>query len=246
MAEELISNLAQIRALRVISRTSVMSYKGPQKPLLPEIARQLNVDGVIEGSVQRENGRVKVLIQLIHGPTDTHLWARDYERAQTDILKLQGEMARAIADEIRIQVRPEERARMSSAATVNPAAHEAYLLGRYHFWKHIVDDHKRAIDHFERAIQIEPGYAAAHAGLSMAWQKWGSQRPAPVKEFEPQARAAARKALELDGQLSEGYAAQGFLQFSYDWDWKGGENSIKRALDWIATIWVPTTTTRSY
>ena len=231
MTEELISNLAQIRALRVISRTSVMSYKGPQKPLLPEIARQLNVDGVIEGSVQRENGRVKVLIQLIHGPTDTHLWARDYERAQTDVLKLQGEMTRAIADEIRIQVRPEERARMSSAATVNPAAHEAYLLGRYHFWKHIVDDHKRAIDHFERAIQIEPSYAAAHAGLSMAWQKWGSQRPAPVKEFEPQARAAARKALELDGQLSEAHTAQGFLQFSCDWDWKGGENSIKRALE---------------
>ena len=233
ITEALIGSLAQIRALRVISRTSVMGFKGTQKPLppLPEIARELKVDGVIEGSVQRENGRVKVMIQLIHGPTDTHLWARDYERALTDVLKLQGEMARAIADEIRTQVTPEERTRLASSATINPAAHEAYLLGRYHFWKHIVDDHKRAIDHFERAIQIEPSYAAAHAGLSMAWQKWGSQRPAPVKEFEPQARAAARKALELDGQLSEGYAAQGFLQFSYDWDWKGGENSIKRALE---------------
>ena len=210
-----------------------MSYKGTQRPLppLPQIARELKVDGVIEGSVQRENGRLKILIQLLHGPTDTHLWARDYERALTDVLKLQGEMARAIADEIRVQVTPEERARLASAATVNPAAHEAYLLGRYHFWKHIVDDHKRAIDHFERAIQIEPSYAAAHAGLSMAWQKWGSQRPAPVKEFEPQARAAARKALELDGQLSEAHAAQGFLQFSCDLDWKGGENSIKRALE---------------
>jgi len=233
MTEALISSLAQIRALRVISRTSVMSFKGTQKPLppLPEIARALKVDGVIEGSVQRENGRVKISIQLIHGPTDAHLWARDYERALTDVLKLQREMARAITDEIRIQVTPEERAQLASATTVNPAAHEAYLLGRYHFWKHIVDDHKRAIDHFERAIQIEPSYAAAHAGLSMAWQKWGSQRPAPLKEFEPQARAATRKALELDGQLSEAHAAQGFLQFSYDWDWKGGENSIKRALE---------------
>ena len=233
MTEALISSLAQIRALRVISRTSVMSFKGSQRPLprLPGIAKALKVDGVVEGSVQRENGRVKLMIQLIHGPTDTHLWARDYERALTDVLKMQGEMARAIADEIRIQVRPEERARMSSAATVNPAAHEAYLLGRYHFWKHIVDDHKRAIDHFARAIEIEPSYAAAHAGLSMAWQKWGSQRPAPVKEFEPQARAAARKALELDDQLSEAYTAQGFLQFSRDWDWKGAENSIKRAIE---------------
>ena len=233
MTETLISSLAQISALRVISRTSVMSFKGTQKPLppLPEIARELKVDGVIEGSVQRENGRVKVMIQLIHGPSDTHLWAREYERAMTDVLKLQGEMARAIANEIRIQVTPEERTRLASAATVNPAAHEAYLLGRYHFWKHIVDDHQRAIGHFERAIQIEPSYAPAHAGLSMAWQKWGGQRPAPPKEFEPQARAAARKALELDGQLSEAHAAQGFLQFSYDWDWKGGENSIKRAIE---------------
>jgi TolB-like protein len=113
MTEALISSLAQISALRVISRTSVMSFKGTQKPLppLPEIARELKVDGVIEGSVQRENGRVKVMIQLIHGPSDTHLWAREYERAMTDVLKLQGEMARAIANEIRIQVTPEERTR---------------------------------------------------------------------------------------------------------------------------------------
>ena len=126
MTEALISSLAQIRALRVISRTSVMSFKGIQKPL-PEIARELKVDGVIEGSVQRENGRVKIMIQLIHGPTDAHLWARDYERELTDVLKLQGEVARAIAQEIRIQVTPEERARLASATTVNPAAHQEYL-----------------------------------------------------------------------------------------------------------------------
>ena len=233
MTETLISSLAQIRALRVISRTSVMSFKGNTKsiPPLPEIARALKVDGVIEGSVQRENGRVKVMIQLIHGPSDTHLWAHDYERAMTDVLKLQGEMARAIANEIRIQVTPEERNRLASAATVNPAAHQAYLLGKYHYWKHILDDQKRAIGHFERAIQIDPSYAPAHAGLSMAWQKWGAQQPAPLREFEPQARAAAGKALELDAQLSEAHAGQGFLQFSCGFDWKGGENSIKRALE---------------
>lgn len=232
MTETLISSLAQIRALRVISRTSVMSFK-ETKPLppLPEIAGQLKVDAVVEGSVQRENGRVKFMIQLIHGATDTHLWARDYERALTDVLKLQGEMARAIADEIRTHVMPEEGTRLASAVTVNPAAHEAYLLGKYHYWKHIIDDHQRAIGHFERAIQIEPSYAAAHAGLSLAWLKWGAQRAALLKEFEPQARAAARKALELDSQLSEAYTAEGFLQFSCDWDWKGAENSIKRALE---------------
>jgi len=136
MTEALISNLAQIGALRVVSRTSMMTFKGSKKPL-PEIARELRVDGVIESSVQRENGRVKVAIQLIHGPTDAHLWARNYERALTDVLKLQDEMARAIASEIRIQITPEDQARLSSARAVNPAAHEAYLLGRFHFWKFI-------------------------------------------------------------------------------------------------------------
>lgn len=233
MTEALITNLAQIRALKVISRTSVMSFKEKQKPLppLPEIARELGVEGVIEGSVQRENGRVKVMIQLIHGRTDTHLWARDYERALTDVLKLQGEIARAIANEIRIQIKPEERARMSSAASVNPAAHEAYLLGRYHFWKVIVDDNQRALDHFERAVQMDPAYAPAYAGLSMAWQRWASQGPGTWKEAEPQARAAIQKALELDDRLPEAYVAQGQLQYRFDWDWKGAENAIRRALE---------------
>ena len=178
MTEALISSLAQIRALRVISRTSVMSFKRQilNHFVLPEIARALKVDGVIEGSVQRENGPPKVMIQLIHGPSDTHLWAHDYERAMTDVLKLQGEMARAIANEIRIQMLTwRSEAGWLRAAAVNPAAHEAYLLGRFHYWKFIIDDHKRAIDHFERATRIDPGYAAAYAGLSLAWQKWGTQ-----------------------------------------------------------------------
>src|SRR5262245_23385456 len=136
MTETLIGRLAQIHSLRVISRTSAMTFKGTRKPL-PEIARELGVDAVTEGSVQRENGRVKVMIQLVHGATDTHLWSREYERATTDVLKLQSEIAQAIADEIRIQVTPEERNRITSSASVNPAAHEAYLLGRFHFWKYI-------------------------------------------------------------------------------------------------------------
>ena len=233
MTETLITKLAQIRSLKVISRTSVMSFKASKKPLpsLPEIARELRVDAVVEGSMQRENGRVKVMIQLIHGPTDTHLWAREYERALTDVLKLQGEMARAIADEIRIQVTPEDLARMSSAATVNPAAHEAYLLGRHHFWKHIINDHKRAIDHFERAIQIDPSYAPAYAGLSLAWQKLGIQTRAASVDVEPQARAAAQKALALDDRLAEAYVARANLQTFSDWDWAGAENTLRHALE---------------
>ena len=189
------------------------------------------MDGVIEGSVQRENGRVKVMIQLIHGPTDTHLWARDYERALTDVLKLQGEMARAIADEIRIQVTPEERARLSSAATVNPAAHEAYLLGRFHFWKFIIDDHKRAIDHFERATQIDPGYAAAYAGLSLAWQKWGTQGR-DVEGVLNRRHVRPRRGLWnwMTASLKP-TSPKAISSCSYDWDWRGAENSIRRALE---------------
>jgi TolB-like protein/DNA-binding winged helix-turn-helix (wHTH) protein/Tfp pilus assembly protein PilF len=230
MTESLISNLAQISALRVVSRTSMMTFKGSKKPL-PEIARELKVDGVVESSVQRENGRVKVTIQLIHGPTDTHLWAREYERALTDVLQLQSEIAQTIADEVRIQVTQQDQTRMSAAASVNPAAHEAYLLGRYHFSKHIIDDHKRAISHFERAIQIDPSFAPAYAGLSLAWQKLGIQTRSALSAVEPQARAAAQKALELDDQLAEAHVARANLQFFYDWNWAGAENTLRRALE---------------
>ena len=139
MTEALISNLAQIRALKVISRTSVMRYKGGRTPL-PEIARELNVDALIAGSVQRLSGHVRVTAQLIQAATDAHLWAETYERELGDILKLQSEVARAVADEIRIQVTPEERARLASAHSVNPAAHEEYLLGNYYRWKYNEED----------------------------------------------------------------------------------------------------------
>ena len=230
MTEALISSLAQIRALRVISRTSVMSFKGIQKPL-PEIARELKVDGVIEGSVQRENGRLKIMIQLIHGPTDAHLWARDYERELTDVLKLQGELAHAIAQEIRIQVTPEEGARLASATTVNPAAHQEYLIGRYHLWRYNEEDLKRAIDYFERAIQIDPKYAAAYAGLSHAWWARGIFGRIGFREAQSPSRAAARKALELDDRLAEAYVVQADVKSLYDWDWTGAEDSVKRALE---------------
>jgi TolB-like protein/DNA-binding winged helix-turn-helix (wHTH) protein len=142
--EALIGNLARIRALRVVSRTSVMRFKGSQRSL-SEISGALHVDAVIEGSVQRTGDRVKISIQLIHVPTDTHLWAHEYERQLTDVLKLQGDVARAVADEIRIQVTAEERARMTSAISVDPAAHQEYLVGRYHLWRYNEENLKGAI-----------------------------------------------------------------------------------------------------
>ena len=181
-----------------------MRYKGSHKSL-PEIARELNVDAVIEGTVQRSGGRVRVTAQLIHAATDAHLWARDYERDLTDVLKLQSEVARTVADEIRIQVTAEERARLASARSVNPQAHEAYLLGRYHFSKDNEQGWKQAIEYFERAIELAPDYAAAYAGLSDAWLQRGIFGAEDFKEVESPARAAALKAIGLDEQLAEAH-----------------------------------------
>jgi serine/threonine protein kinase/Tfp pilus assembly protein PilF len=229
ITESLINNLARIRALKVISRTSVMRYKASRKSL-PEIARELNVDAVIEGSVQRSGGRVRVTAQLIHAATDAHLWARDYERDLTDVLKLQSEVARAVADEIRIQVTAEERARLISARRVNPQAHEAYLLGRYHFSKVNEQGWKQAIEYFERAIQIAPDYAAAQAGLSDAWLRRGLSGTVDFKEAKSLARAAALKAIALDEQLAEAHISLGYIKF-HDWDWAGAEEELRRALE---------------
>jgi len=230
MTEALISSLAQIRALRVVSRTSAMTFKDSKKPL-PEIAEDLKVDAVVETSVQRENGRVEITVQLIHAPTDTHLWARHYDRELVDILKLQSEVASAVADEIRIQLTGEERARLASATTVNPEAYEEYLIGRYHLWKFIEEDLILAIQHFERAIQIDPKYAASYAGLSYAWCVRGIFGTIHLKNAEAPARAAVRKALELDDRIAEAYAVQGYLQCVYDWNCTGAETTTRRALE---------------
>ena len=230
MTDELIGSLAQIRALRVVSRTSAMSLKGSNKSL-PTIARELNVDAVLEGSVQRADERVRIRVQLLHAPTDTHLWARDYERELRDVLKLQNEVARAVAEEIRIQITPEERARLASVAAVNPAAHEEYLLGRHLLWKFIEEDRMRAVDHFNRAIQIDPSYAAPYAALAHAWWMRGVLGPLSLKEVAPPSRAAARKALELDDRLAEAHAAQAYVEGMFDWDWTGAERTIRHAVE---------------
>ncbi|MCA1628523.1 MAG: tetratricopeptide repeat protein, partial [Acidobacteria bacterium] len=220
MTDALINNLAQIRVLKVISRTSAMRYKGSNKSL-PEIARELNVDAILEGSVQRAGGRVRVTAQLIHAATDTHLWARDYERDLASVLKLESEVARAVADEIRIQVTPEERARLASARSVNPQAHEAYLLGRYHSGKNSAQDYEQAIEHFQRAIRLAPDYAEAYAGLSEALVQEAVFGIKADKENVPLARDAALKAIELDEQLAEAHTALGNVKYYYDWDWAG-------------------------
>jgi TolB-like protein len=222
--EALISNLAQIRALKVISRTSVMRYKGTTKSL-PEIGRELGADAVIEGSVHRVGDRVRITAQLIQASTDTHLWAKDYEQEIGQMLELEGDVARAIAHEVQVQLTPEETARVSSTARVNPAAQEEYLLGSYNRWRLKDADLRQAIEHFQRAIQIQSDYAAAYAGLSGALAERGT------RDSEAPARDAARKALDLDPQLSEAHSALARMSMTYEWDWADAEQEFKRALE---------------
>jgi TolB-like protein/DNA-binding winged helix-turn-helix (wHTH) protein/Tfp pilus assembly protein PilF len=230
MTEALISNLTQIHALSsVISRRSVIQYKDSRKSL-PEIARELKVDAVIEGSVQRSGGRVHVTARLIPAAAHSPVWSREYDRDLSDVLKLQSEIAREVTDEIRIQITSSERQRLASARSVNPQAYEAYLLGRYQLGKGNGGGWKNAIEYFERATQIAPDYAAAYAGLSEAWLQ-RALFEASYKQLESNARAAASEAVELDEQLAEAHISLGNIKEFYDWDWTGAEQEFKRALE---------------
>jgi TolB-like protein/DNA-binding winged helix-turn-helix (wHTH) protein/Tfp pilus assembly protein PilF len=226
VTDALINNLAQIRAVNVISRTSAMRYKGSKKAL-PEIARELNVDAIVEGTVQRFGGRVRVTANLIRAATDSHLWSHGYESDTSDVLKMETDIARAIAGEIRVQLTTQEQARLASAPEIDPRSHELYLLGRYHLYRANEKDLQEAIRYFERAIQIAPGYAAAYAGLSDAWLRRGFGS----KEVESSARAAAVKAVELDEQLAEAHLSLANVKLLYDWDWAGADRENRRALE---------------
>ncbi len=230
MTEALIGNLSRIRALRVVSRTSAMRFKRTTRPIW-DIAQALHVDAILDGSVQRTGDRVRISVQLIHAATDTHLWSREYERDLTDILKLQGEVARAVAVEIRVQISAEERARLTTAGAVHPEAYQQYLLGQHYLWKLTGEDLTRAIGHFERAIALDDGYAAAHAGLSHAWWWRGVWGDMTARQVESSARAAALRALALDPRLAAAHVSTGRIKFSYDWDWIGAENAFGRALE---------------
>jgi serine/threonine-protein kinase len=229
MTDAIISNLTQIQAFnKVISRQSIMRYKGSRKSL-PEIANELNVDALIEGTVQRSGGRVRVAARLIPAAADSPSWSRDYERDESDVLKLESEVARAVADEIRIHVTADERARLASARSVNPQAQEAYLLGRYHLSKVNEQDVKEAVEYFQRAIQIAPDYAAAYAGLADAYLAQGFTE-ANMTEVESLALSAALKAIELDDQLAEAHIALANIKLYY-LEWTTAERELKRALE---------------
>jgi eukaryotic-like serine/threonine-protein kinase len=229
MTDELITSLSQIAALRIISRTSVMRFKGTSLAL-PDIARRLHVDGVIEGSVMRSGSRVRIAAELIEATSDRHLWADRYEREVGDVLALQNEVARAVAERIRVTLSPTEQARLARIRTVTPSAHEAYLRGLYCANQYTVDGFREAVTDFQRAIAADPTYAPAYAGLALAYAGTSSWA-VPAAEAMPRARAAALKAIELDSTLASGHAWLGEVEAFYDWDWKAGEREIRKAIE---------------
>ncbi len=205
MTEELIANLAQVRALRAISRTSSLHYKGTNQTL-PQIARELGVDAVIEGTVQRSGNRVKVATQLIRGETGTTLWANEYERNVEDVLLMQSELAMSIVAEIKVQLGPQERELFASVRSINPEAYDAYLLGNYHSSKRNPAALEKAIEYFQKAIRIDPGYAQAYAGLASVYFSrdiWGG---GDFGRSADQIRYNTLKALQLNGDLAEAHA----------------------------------------
>ena len=231
MTDELIANLAKIRSLHVISRSTAMAYKGTRKPL-SEIARELNVDAVVEGTVMRVGSRVRITAELVQVSTDHHLWADTYEGQMGDVLALQNRVSAAIVNEIRINLTPEERERLAKTPAVAPEAYENYLKGRYYWNKRSDENLTRAIGYFERATQLDPQYALAHAGLSDCYAIISAEifGTMPASEAAPRARAAALRALELDPTLAEAQTSLATEKFNYEWDWNGASEGFERAI----------------
>jgi len=231
MTDELIANLAKIRSLHVISRSTAMAYKGTRKPL-SEIARELNVDAVVEGTVMRVGSRVRITAELVQVSTDHHLWADTYESQIGDVLALQNRVSSAIVNEIRINLTPEERERLAKTPAVSPEAYENYLKGLYYWNKRSDENLTRAITYFERATVLDPQYALAYAGLSDCYAIISAEifGTMPASEAAPKAKAAALRALELDPTLVEAQTSLATEKFNYEWDWSGASEGFERAI----------------
>ncbi len=230
ITEALITELSQIGQLRVISRTTTRRYKKTDKPL-PQVAHELAVDGIVEGTVQRSGNRVRVTAQLIYGPADRHLWAMSYERNLGDVLTLEQDIATAIAREIQAKVTPEEEARLRRVRQPSPKALDAYLQGRYHL-NHIgrgagYEDYRKAIEYFQQAIAEDPNFAPAYTWLAEIYDNSYSD----PKVIMPLEKAALAKALALDPNLAKTHQLLGSVRFFYDWNWPEAEREFKQSLE---------------
>jgi TolB-like protein/Flp pilus assembly protein TadD len=227
----LIGELARISALRVISRQSAMAYKESRKPI-PEIARELKVDGVVEGSAYREGDRVRIQAQLIRAlPVETSLWTQTYERDMGKVLAIHSDVARAIAREIKIKLTPEEETHLDNPRQVYREAYEAYLKGMFHWRRLTREDLDTALSYFELARKMDPDYALAYAGISLVWIGHAQMGFTAVKDAAPPAKAAATRAVELDSTQPEVHYSLALLGYCVDWDWEEAETAFRRALD---------------
>jgi TolB-like protein/DNA-binding winged helix-turn-helix (wHTH) protein/Flp pilus assembly protein TadD len=229
MTEQLITELGKVRALRVISRQSVMQYKGTNKPV-PQIARELHVDAVVEGSAMRVGDKVRITTQLIQANPERHLWSESYQRDLRDILALQSEVAQAITNEVKIKLTPQEQTRLASARPVNPEAYRALLKGRYYHGTGPEEEFKTGTAYIQQAIALDPTYAPAYLYLAGYYKDAAFYGVLPVKEAVPLERAAVEKALELDPTLAGAHALRGDIKFWFDWDWSGAEADLKRTI----------------
>jgi TolB-like protein len=229
MTDALTTDLAKISTLKVISRTSSMQFKGTKKPL-QQIAKELNVDALVEGTVERSGSRVRITAQLIDVRNDRNLWAESYERDLRDVLALQSQVARAIASEIKVDLQPQEQTRLATVRQVDPEAEIAYLRGRYEMDKWTREGFKEGFRYFQQAVQEDPAFAEAWAGLSDAYFEWGQVGIAPLAETLPKARAAAQKALELDETLSEAHVSVATITAAHGPTPSVAEKELQRAI----------------
>lgn len=230
MTEELIGQLSRIPGLRVISRTSSMRFKTTQLSV-PEIARTLGVNAIVEGSVLREGRQVRVHTQLIRAATDEHLWAGEYQREYSSILEIQEELTRSIVEQIELNLTPRDRARVATVRPVDPEAYEDYLKGRYYFNQRTEDALNKSIASFQQAIARDPGYAPSYSGLAEAYTMLGFRGGVQSKDALSHAKAAALKAVELDDTLAEPHASLAFIAETHEWDWAAAEREYQRALE---------------
>jgi TolB-like protein/DNA-binding winged helix-turn-helix (wHTH) protein/Tfp pilus assembly protein PilF len=230
MTDEIITDLAKLPGVRVISRTSAIQYKGTHKTL-PQIARELNVDGVVEGTVLRAGDRIRIRTQLIYAPADRHVWAQAYERDLKDVLTMQANLAQDIAGEIQLRLTSQQQASLTAARPVNPEAHELYLKGRFFWNKRDQSGFAKAVDYFQQAIGKDPNYAQAYAGLADAYALSGGFNLVPVSEAMPKAKAAAERALRLDANLAEAHASLGLIAPFLNWNWAEAKEHYERSIE---------------
>lgn len=248
LTEELITQLGRLHPQRlgVIARTSAMTYKGTRKTVA-DVAREMNVDYVLEGSVRRSGNTIRVSAQLIRAADQIHLWADTYERDLRDVLTVQTEVARVVADQIRLQLTPEEQAQLASTRPVKPEVHEAYLKGRFFWNQRTGRGLEQAIGYFQQALRADPNFAPAYVGLADSYLLLGTHTGARPLEIYPKAKAAALKAVELDETLAEAHTSLAYEKDLYEWDWADAEREYRRAIalnpsyatahEWLALHW---------